>query len=424
MVKDLSEIFNAIKGLAKEASKTAVVRPRRSVAKSAMDAIADFPVVADDSLTYDENMMICRALEKRFATFLMMVMQMHPTSNTKNMAKYVKRFHQNMDTPIDPMGGTDYALTSSKVTDFLGIGESLGVEYDTFVSEAIEVLGKVYQGINSKNINMESARLNFTIESATNETVLNDIGRVVLEADKPRHKNNDKPSDPKQREPLVDEKRFEKPNDVVPTLLHIRVFPKNEGYSEPIDFVIGVKATLHPVKQNDMLLNLVRGLKNENKFFNFLRWTTGEIKFFKDFLFCVDQMKVDAVTSSDASNALFSMGRRRKALSVMKNYFTKENLLPNMTIVVTTDCLSRLRDEYGYDIGMNAGATQVALVKKMMNAYFLISFVIVDPGLGRVNMIFDGQSQFENYTYSNLQKEGTVNDKQFKEMMRMLGRSV
>ena len=124
MVKDLSEIFNAIKGLAKEASKTAVVRPRKSVAKSAMDAIADFPVVADDSLTYDENMMICRALEKRFATFLMMVMQMHPTSNTKNMAKYVKRFHQNMDTPIDPMGGTDYALTSSKVTNFFVIGES------------------------------------------------------------------------------------------------------------------------------------------------------------------------------------------------------------------------------------------------------------------------------------------------------------
>ena len=423
MVKDFSEIFNAIKGLAKEASKTAIVHPKKSVAKSAMDAIANFPVVVDDSLTLDEDMMICRALEKRFATFLMMVMQMHPTSNTKNMEKYVKNFHQNMDTPIDPMGRTSYAFTSDRVSSFLGLGESMGVEYDTFVSEAVEVLGKVYQGINSKHINMESAKLNFTIESATNETVLNDIGRVVLEASG-GNKVDSKPFDPKQREPLVDQKRFEKQNDVIPTLLHIRVFPKNEGYSEPIDFVIGVKATVHPVKQNDMILNLVRGLKNENKFFNFLRWTTGETKFFKDFLFCIDQTKVDALTSSDASNALFSMGRRRKSLSVMKNYFTKENLLPNMTIVVTTDCLNRLRDEYGYDIGMNAGATQVALVKKMMNAYFLISFVIVDPGLGRVNMIFDGQNQFENYTYSNLQKEGTVNDKQFKEMMRMLGRSV
>lgn len=383
-----------------------------------MDATAYFPVVAEDSLTLDEDMMICRSLEKRFATFLITVMQLNPTfdrNDVASVADYVKQWHQNMDTPVNPLSGTDYA---GSVTNFLGLGESLGVEYDTFISEAAIVLEKIYQGINSKNINMESAKLNFTIESTTNDTVLNDIGRVVLEAD-------GKSTDFKQREPLVDQKRFEKANDVVPTLLHIRVIPTNGKYKEdPVDFVIGVKAVLHPVKQTDMLLNLVRGLKNEDKFFNFLRWTTGEIKFFKDFLFGIDQMKLDSVTSSSSSNVLFSMGRRRKSLSVMKNYFSKDNLLPNMTIVVTTDCLNRLRDEYGYDIGMNAGTSQVAMIKKLMSTYFLISFVVVDPGLGRVNMIFDGQNQFENYTYSNLQKEGTVNDKQFKEMMRMLGRSV
>lgn len=419
MVKDLSEIFTAIKDLAKEASKKAIITPKRSISKSAMDAIADFSVCAEDSLTLDEGMMICRSLEKRFATFLMMVMQMHPKIDSEDdMAKYLKQFHQNMDTPVNPIGGTDY---ESKVTNFLGVGESLGIEYESFVSEAATVLGKLYQGINSRNINMESAKLNFTIESATNETVLNDIGRVLLEAG---NTSGNRKSDPKIREPLVDQKKFEKANDVVPTLLHIRVFPKNNGYSEPIDFVIGVKATLHPVRQNDMLLNLVRGLKNEDKFFNFIRWTTGEIKFFKDFLFCIDQAKLDAVTSSSSSNALFSMGRRRKSLSVMKNYFTNDSLLPNMTIVVTTDCLNRLKDEYGYDIGMNAGSSQIALIKKMMSSYFLLSFVIVDQGLGRVNILLDGQNQFENYTYSNLQKEGTVNDRQFKEMMKMLGRSV
>ena len=439
MVKDLSEIFNAIKTLAKDASKVAIIKPKRSISKSAMDATAYFPVAAEDSLTPDEDMMICRSLEKRFATFLITVMQLNPTfdrTKVPDVADYIKQWHQNMDTPVNPLSGTDYAGT---VTNFLGLGESLGVEYDTFVSEAIIVLEKVYQGINSRNINMESAKLNFTIESVANDTILNDIGRVVLEAKgnkpKPNGGENDdestngkdsgKITDFKQREPLVDQKRFEKANDVVPTLLHIRVIPDNEKYKQdPIDFVIGVKAVLHPVKQTDMLLNLVRGLKNEDKFFNFLRWTTGEIKFFKDFLFGIDQMKLDSVTSSSSSNVLFSMGRRRKSLSVIKNYFSNDNLLPNMTIVVTTDCLSRLRDEYGYDIGMNAGTSQVAMIKKLMSTYFLISFVIVDPGLGRVNMIFDGQSQFENYTYSNLQKEGTVNDKQFKEMMRMLGRSV
>ena len=296
-----------------------------------------------------------------------------------------------------------------------------------FVDEAVGILHTIYEGVNSHFVNKEAAKLNFTIEEVTESAVLNDVGKVVLEAGKltpgPSTKFDNKNSDPKQRQPLVNAE-FKKANDVVPTLLHVRVFPKGTDQKEPIDFIIGVHASLHPISQSDMVLNLVRGLRNEDKFFNFIRWTTGETKFFRDFLFGLDQMKIDATTSSGSSNALFSVGRKRKALSTIKNRFTKESLMPNMTTVVSTDCLARLKDEYGYDINMNAGATQMALIRKMMNTYFMFGFVIVDPGLQRVNIFVDGDSRFESYTYANLQREGTVNDKQFKEMMKMLGRSV
>lgn len=416
MVKELSEIMSAIKNLTKDTvnDNTVVgniIKPAKSISKQAMDGLADFPVCVDDSLTTDEGMMICRALEKKFASFLMISMSMNPKFDTTkgNMVDYVKQFHQNMGTELN-------LAPQTEAFRFVNMCESLGVEYSPFITETANVLAKIYEGVNSKYANMEASKLNFTIESVTNDSILNNSGRVVLEA-------NGRYADIKQRNPVVDQK-FDKANDVVPTLLHVRVYPKEEGNVDPIDFIIGVKTTLHPVKQNDMILNLVRGLRNDDKFFNFIRWTTGETKFFKDFLFMMDQTKLDVVTSSNSSNAYFGMGRRRKSLSTIKNYFTKGNLLPNMTLVVTTDCLNRLKDEYGFDIGMGAGASQLALIKKMMSVYFLLGFVIVDPGLARVNILIDGYNQFENYTYSNLQKEGTVNDRQFKEMMKMLGRSV
>ena len=437
MVKDIAEIISALDTIRKEwggsstKHATLSLSPKKSISRMAMDGIADFPVVVEDTLSVEEGMMIARSLEKRFASFLMVVMSMDPTFDMSKdgttMADYLKQFHQNMNVDGDIIGGAKLSLESVSTEKLLNVAESLGVEYSMFVDEAVGILHTIYEGVNSHFVNKEAAKLNFTIEEVTESAVLNDVGKVVLEAGKltpgPSTKFDNKNSDPKQRQPLVNAE-FKKANDVVPTLLHVRVFPKGTDQKEPIDFIIGVHASLHPISQSDMVLNLVRGLRNEDKFFNFIRWTTGETKFFRDFLFGLDQMKIDATTSSGSSNALFSVGRKRKALSTIKNRFTKESLMPNMTTVVSTDCLARLKDEYGYDINMNAGATQMALIRKMMNTYFMFGFVIVDPGLQRVNIFVDGDSRFESYTYANLQREGTVNDKQFKEMMKMLGRSV
>ena len=437
MVKDIAEIISALDTIRKEwggsstKHATLSLSPKKSISRMAMDGIADFPVVVEDTLSVEEGMMIARSLEKRFASFLMVVMSMDPTFDMSKdgttMADYLKQFHQNMNVDGDIIGGAKLSLESVSTEKLLNVAESLGVEYSMFVDEAVGILHTIYEGVNSHFVNKEAAKLNFTIEEVTESAVLNDVGKVVLEAGKltpgSSTKFDNKNSDPKQRQPLVNAE-FKKANDVVPTLLHVRVFPKGTDQKEPIDFIIGVHASLHPISQSDMVLNLVRGLRNEDKFFNFIRWTTGETKFFRDFLFGLDQMKIDATTSSGSSNALFSVGRKRKALSTIKNRFTKESLMPNMTTVVSTDCLARLKDEYGYDINMNAGATQMALIRKMMNTYFMFGFVIVDPGLQRVNIFVDGDSRFESYTYANLQREGTVNDKQFKEMMKMLGRSV
>ena len=62
--------------------------------------------------------------------------------------------------------------------------------------------------------------------------------------------------------------------------------------------VIGVKCVIHYISSSEMMNRLV--LKNTDRrgLLNFIRATTGEIQFFRDFLF-VDRAKIDAVAKSN-----------------------------------------------------------------------------------------------------------------------------
>ena len=122
MVKDIAEIISALDTIRKEwggsstKHATLSLSPKKSISRMAMDGIADFPVVVEDTLSVEEGMMIARSLEKRFASFLMVVMSMDPTFDMSKdgttMADYLKQFHQNMNVDGDIIGGAKLSLES------------------------------------------------------------------------------------------------------------------------------------------------------------------------------------------------------------------------------------------------------------------------------------------------------------------------
>ena len=80
-----------------------------------------------------------------------------------------------------------------------------------------------------------------------------------------------------------------KSNELVPTMLNVSLNVKEDGnFGGALNFMLGIKAVLHPINNDEMVNNLVAGCKNSNKFFNFIRWTSGETTFFKDLLFNVN----------------------------------------------------------------------------------------------------------------------------------------
>jgi hypothetical protein len=467
---EIRDAIDTLTELKATAASAGIYSTKRSISASAMEGTANFPVLVDDSTPIDDSQLISRAAEKKFASFLLTVLTMEPylevtKGQTPNAADYLKQFHQNIRVK-DATKGMHISLT-----DF--VNESTDVEYTTMKSEAFRLATAIYEGVVQsipQNINI---RCNYTIEEVTSPDTLNSRFRVAaptMEAgdtfvDKRTHNVNlntgggdvkvespnatvndkrivvspninviNKMPEVKQQaavkqnvrdrgaqwKPLTDND-CKKANDLVPTLLHIRVYPVEKVTGEeltPIDFIMGVKATLHPIPVDEIVRMTVAGMRNENIVFNFIRWTTGEIKFFKDFLFAIDSIKMDAKDAGNDVTGWRPALKRRKNASKSVLHVSKNSILPNTSLVISQPTIEYIRDTYGYDL------SDERIINRMMNVYFLLGYIIVNPVTQRATFRFDGIDTTDTYTYDTLRRENQSDDKAFKNMMKMLGRSM
>ena len=445
---------------------------RRSIAASATDGTCYFPVVVDDSIPLEDALIVARALERKYATFVLTTLTMDPymqidSEDTINAAEYVRKFHQNMRVKSSTKPDIDITSIGEGLNAFESVCDKYGIDYSVVEEDAMITAWNIYNKVASSVADKNASKWNFTIEEVTTPSIVNDIGKIrpVYEAKRNRS-SNDAPvatppapnitnnnysspvniapprinnpvdarttvnitqaqrrgrSDPRQINHLMDTD-FKKANDLVPTMLHIRVYPVSTGdgeLPEPIDFVLGVKATLHSVTADAMAENLAKGVNGDNHFFEFIKWYTGETRFFKDFVFAIDQQKSDAVSASNKNRGWFIASKRRKALSKIQSKISKNPMTPIMTVVTSKDTLETLAKVYGFDLEASP-----MLLDKIMSTYFLLGFVIVNPATNRVDFQFDGFDRPETVTLNTLQKEETRDDKKFKDMMRMMGRGV
>lgn len=208
-----------------------------------------------------------------------------------------------------------------------------------------------------------------------------------------------------------------KANELMPTLLHLKTFFKDSNNSlNAVDYMIGVKVVIHTVNSNVMIDNLVKGLKRGKAFFNVMKLTTGEMSFFKDFVFAVSRIK-DDVTSKFKGNPWFnSLVRRRKYSRILKAVNLKSQLVPNTTIVISMDEVEQIKIEHNIDV-MN-----VDTVYEIMNQLFLLGFVVVDSSIQTAHFLFDGQKHFQEYSYNALERENSNSAKEVQNIMKVLGR--
>lgn len=206
-----------------------------------------------------------------------------------------------------------------------------------------------------------------------------------------------------------------KANELVPTTLAVTLNVKDEGnFGGSINFVLGIKTVMHPITSDEMIRNLVLACKNSSSFFKFIKWTTGEIKFVKDLLLNITDIRTDVLnTMSKKESGWFTALKKRRLTSGFKRMVTRKGLLPNASVTVTMDEVQIIRSQYGYDL------TDPKLVIKIMQEYFLLSFVIVDSSQELAMFLFDGENHFQTMSFTGLERENN-NKNDFKEIYKLI----
>ena len=204
-------------------------------------------------------------------------------------------------------------------------------------------------------------------------------------------------------------------NELVPTTLSVTLQIKDgNSFGGVSNFVIGVKGLMHPVNSDDMISNLLSGFKSGNKFFNILRWTSGEIKFMKDLILNVDNIREDVVRKHKKNgSSWWSALKRRRNVAALRRIKGSGRILPNATIVCSMTEVDELKEAYGIDL------LDGKVINKIMKTYFLLGFAVVDDSQELCHFIFDGENKYQVVSFAGLEKENN-NKNDFKDIYKLI----
>ena len=386
-----------------------------NIADKARQGILQFHAICSNSIDINTASLICKAVEKRYAAFVQEVYSLDSVARVdgdeNTIAKYIQRNHQNINmgtSMADVINVVNGAFENITITDF---------DEPVFL-ESIIIDESTNRIIYKNKIALEDALKGITLES------INDLCKPILEADNSikfdsydKTVTDVKPILQINSSAKMNDSEVKKANEAIPTTLALKIHiqDKSGAIRQTIDFLIGVKVVLHPVSSNEIVNNLSG---NRGKFFDFIRWTSGEISFFKDFVFAIDDIKRDVVNKSQGKSGWFPVLKRTQARSNILKRFKGKGYMPNATLIVSLEELEDLKSKTGMDL------TNESAVKNIMNKYFLLAFIIVDASTETIQ-ILDGRdgAGFETLSFNSLKRESNGNSAaEFKEILKSMNK--
>jgi hypothetical protein len=326
--------------------------------------------------------MINKALERQYATFTSIAMGMNDIVSQNDMEHdgkggYIRRFHQNTGTKeqlrIPASYREDTSLVEANKKALTPFSEDLRTDS--------------LNGMTDKNNRNHYILGKTDIRKKLSEANITDTIR-----DKSQYSNRLVNNDAK------------KANELVPTTLDIAVMVELEdGSVAQSNILLGIKTIAHLIDSEEMIYNVSKAIEEKRSLFRLIQWTTGEIAFFKDYLFMVDRIKREAMGQREDSHWWRALKRRATEEKLRQFSFSKKEVLPNATILLTMDEVEYIANTNNIDILGNTRA-----VRTLMDVFFLLGVVIVDPAAELAYFFFDGQTTYQTFSYSSLERENTA----------------
>ena len=210
-----------------------------------------------------------------------------------------------------------------------------------------------------------------------------------------------------------------KANEMQPTILQINYSQKKDnGDVELRSFLAGVKSRLVAVSSSDIVERIIAKNRTKINFLNYIRATTGEIGFFKDFLFAIDQAKLDsknAVKKGEAAAIWNCLANR--AASNNKNKLKKlgNDASAITVLVLSQETVNYMKNVHKFDL------QKMSNTKMICDSYNLMGIIIADESIEVIKSFYVGNNGYEQIAYSFLEKENNNSD--YKKVINLLGKT-
>lgn len=383
-------------------NKKNVRKDYRSIAKQSNHGVCQFPVIASRTLDYETISIINKACERNFCSFLQVVLQMNQVmGEDETVVDFVRRFHTN-SSDIEGHFTEAVNIIQKELlyqnTIFESMFNTTPISNQVFDAREMFLLEANKNNTNSNQKNKTKVQTRTIIKRDTKPSVSNYAGDMV------------------PRDTLMDND-IKKSNELVPSLLHVKVKQALPTGVTAVDFILGVKATIHPVTANDMIHNLTKVALKKSDFFNFLRWTTGEISLIKDIILGLNEAKDNLRDQYDKkASSWWNLLRNEKTIRRYNKWSRQTPILPNATIVISQEERDYLKANIKYDL------LDESTARKFIQELGLLQLVVVDVSTELAHFMIDGQSHFQVYTFSALERENGNSEKQFKNILKAVNK--
>lgn len=355
----------------------------KSINSATKDLVLTFPVMFSRNMELATAELIAKALEAKYANLVKMLLTAMAITNATDAIDYVKNIHSNMqfNNGIDV---DDYLTINSKLTK-----ESGAMVMFTPGTKA------VYE--NYKHSLKHSLPI---------------ANQIISEADSKRDENkSSKSKDDKPGSVKFDQDaKLDKANQQMPLMMKVNFISKATGRPITTSAYLGIKCKLFDVAGLDIIQRIVSKNSSAISLFNFIRATSQEIGFWRDFVFALSKAKVDAISNArnGSSSKMWKALEQRATKSKLNQFFRQKNDATAITsLLVTTDEVEELKKNNDIDLSRSNVA------RKIMSDYNLLCIGIVDETTESVALIFDtGDDEYELVRFKSLKKEKDMDAKQ------------
>lgn len=458
VVKDIIDVITSLKDfdevqLLVNANKN---RSFKSISSATKDLILTFPMMASADLDPESVMMAAKAHEKKCAAMLHILFTAICVDQSEDVYDYIRKFHSNIGTldatlddytdALDRLGsmaeGYEQTMTINKdvlnavledlkqsnytlpddieegaISDFKFVPGYMTGRDDMIIHEWLTPQDRKY----IKNAFDKSSQ-NFTkykddLEGIVNNmrNTANQVGRDAIKSSKDAAEIRKFNTETINK--TVMNAEYKKANELMPTMMVVNFLSKTDrGVVTQSTCVIGVKVKIYPVSSSDIIDHLSSKIQDRSVLTNFIRATTNEIAFFRDFLLAVDKAKLDALSyGKDAtSNKLWKVLERRSVKSKLRRAMH----MYNDATAITTLCMS---EQVAKDLKIQSGIDimNVATARKILDSYNFMAIVVLNEALEVANFLYDsGDDNYERLTFSAMERES--GDNSYKKIVNLL----